>query len=61
MGKSYFCRFDSAEFVMSIHTKPVGVVRMEFSDFPASAEFIFKLPGGGGGRENDIVAMCTYC
>lgn len=31
---------------MSIHTKPVAVVRTEFATFPASAEYIFKLLGG---------------
>jgi hypothetical protein len=35
---------------MSIHTKPVGVVRMEFADFLASAEYIFKLLWGGKER-----------
>jgi hypothetical protein len=46
MGKSYFCRFHSAQFVMSMHKKPAEILSMEFATFPASAEYICKLRKG---------------
>ena len=37
--KSYFCRFYIAAFVLSVHTKPVDVLSMEFATLLASAEY----------------------
>jgi hypothetical protein len=31
---------------MSMHTKPAGVLSMEFETFPVAAEYISKLWGG---------------